>query len=462
MEGETRLTLSGRFEPGAPDWAYLPVEVPEGVREISVAYRYDRPAPTPGTQGNALDLGVFDSTGFRGWSGGARDGFSISTQRATPGYLPGPVQPGTWHILLGPYTVAPEGLQWTVEVTLRSGPPDPAQNGPAYTARPAPPRAAGRGTAWYRGDLHLHTVHSDGERTPAEAAAEASAAGLDFLVSTDHNTASASGEWGAHAGADLLVLDGEEVTTRNGHCLALGLPAGAWIDWRYRAADRTFGGNVAQIHALGALAVAAHPFAPCLGCAWKFGYDGLDAVEVWNGEWTLDDEATVAAWDGRLALAAGGGTWLPAVGGSDAHSRAQPIGRPHTVVYATDLDRDSILRGVRAGRVWIAESAGVGLSFAASGTGRRAGIGERLAVAPDAPIEVSLAVQGGPAAAVRFVTDQGERFVAPLPAGGTGTVRWSTTAQNSRYVRAEVRRPQPTATTRDTMVALTNPIFLGG
>jgi hypothetical protein len=30
-----------------------------------------------------------------------------------------------------------------------------------------------------------------------------------------------------------------------------------------------------------------------------------------------------------------------------------------------------------------------------------------------------------------------------------------------RYVRAEVRRPQPTATTADTMVALTNPIFLG-
>jgi hypothetical protein len=28
-------------------------------------------------------------------------------------------------------------------------------------------------------------------------------------------------------------------------------------------------------------------------------------------------------------------------------------------------------------------------------------------------------------------------------------------------VRAEVRRPQPTETTRDTMVALTNPIFLG-
>src|SRR5262249_3414007 len=155
-----RVTLSGRFEPGAPDWAYVPVEVPEGVREISVAYDYDRPATPPGVPGNALDLGVFDRTGFRGSSGGARDGFSISAQGATAGDLPGPVHPGTWHVLLGPYTVAPGGLQWTVEVTLRFGPP-----GPAYTARPAPPRAAGRGPAWYRGDMHLHTIHSDGERT---------------------------------------------------------------------------------------------------------------------------------------------------------------------------------------------------------------------------------------------------------------------------------------------------------
>jgi hypothetical protein len=42
-----------------------------------------------------------------------------------------------------------------------------------------------------------------------------------------------------------------------------------------------------------------------------------------------------------------------------------------------------------------------------------------------------------------------------LPAAGPGTVSWTTTPQNSRYVRAELRRPD------NTMVALTNPIFLG-
>jgi hypothetical protein len=59
------------------------------------------------------------------------------------------------------------------------------------------------------------------------------------------------------------------------------------------------------------------------------------------------------------------------------------------------------------------------------------------------------------------VTDQGQRTAAPLPTSGTGTVTWHTTPQNSRYVRTELRRPVPTSTTADTMVALTNPIFLG-
>jgi hypothetical protein len=146
-----------------------------------------------------LDLGVFDPAGFRGWSGGARDGFAISRAGATPGYLPGPVNPGTWQVVLGPYTVAPQGLDWEVEVRLRHGPA-----GPAFVPDPAPERAAGRGRAWYRGDLHTHTVHSDGRRTPAELAADARAAGLDFLASTEHNTSSASLGWGAHAGPGLI------------------------------------------------------------------------------------------------------------------------------------------------------------------------------------------------------------------------------------------------------------------
>jgi predicted metal-dependent phosphoesterase TrpH len=456
--GDTEVrTLSGRIAYGAPDWVYIPLEIPAGVNRLTVAYSYDRPAAPAGENGNALDIGIFDESGyelgqargFRGWSGGFRTEFTISASDATPGYLPGPVRKGKWHIIVGPYTVAPPGLNWTVTVTLGFGP-----DGEPFAPRHAPRRAAGRGRAWYRGDMHLHTVHSDGRRTPAEVAAGARAAGLDYIVSTDHNTSSTAGVWGEFAGPDLLIIDGEEITTRNGHYTALGLPAGTWIDWRYRAADGGLARFVQQIHRAGGLAVAAHPLATCVACGWKFGYAGIDAVEVWNGPWTADDEAVVANWDGLLAASARTGKWLPAVGDSDAHSEPQVIGLPHNVVHADDLDRASILAAVKAGRTWIAESSAIDLSFEASGPHGTAGIGGRLPAAESDPVTLTLRVSGAAGGSVRLVTDQGVRVNRALP--DDGVVTWTTTPRNARFVRAEVRRPPA-----DAMVAMTNPIFLG-
>ena len=464
-EGEETLVAHGRFEPGAPDWVYLPVELPDGVVELAVRCSHDRPDGRRGEPGNTLDLGIFDqrgiepgdTAGFRGWSGGSRDAFTISGSGATPGYLPGPLHPGTWHVVLGPYTVASKGMSWTVAVTLRFGQP-----GPPFAASPAPQRASGRGPAWYRGDMHLHTVHSDGRRTPAELVSGARAAELDFVVSTEHNTSSASLIWGRHARPDLLIVDGEEVTTRDGHLLALGLQAERWVDWRYRAVDGVVGRVIGGIHRAGGIAVAAHPFCPFAGCAWGFGYDEVDAIEVWNGPWTPDDERTLLLWEELLAgQHHPGGRWIPAVGNSDAHGEAQAIGLPHNVVLASDLERRAILRGVRAGRLWIAESAAVDLSMAARTDGRTAGIGERLPVAADEPVLVRLEVRGAPGHLVRLYTDHGQVLERRLAEEGSDVVTWTTTPRDSAHVRAEVRRQAPAPATFDTMVALTNPVFLG-
>ncbi|HEV2784595.1 MAG TPA: CehA/McbA family metallohydrolase [Actinophytocola sp.] len=454
--------MTGALPADVPDWYYLPVDVPRGVREIEVGYSYDRPQVPPGARGNVLDIGVFspagfqlgNERGFRGWSGGFRDRFVISAGRATPGYLPGPIEHGRWHLILGPYTVARQGLSYRVEITLRFGPPDAP-----FVPRPAPERAPARdrGRAWYRGDGHVHTVYSDGRRTPAELVAAARAAGLDFVVSTEHNTSSASLQWGEHAGDDLLILNGEEVTTRSGHWPAWNLPVGTWIDWRYRAEDgHGFRRFAEQVHRAGGLVVAAHPFTPCLGCSWGFDYGPADLVEVWNGPWTLDDEATVIAWDGRLRA----GEWIPAVGNSDAHHPEHVVGLPHNVVLADELTPRRLMDAFRAGRNWIAESAQVRLDLGAVEGGRRAGIGERLGAGTGAPVTVEVSVAGVPGTAVRLLDQNGPQWIQPVDATGSATVRWTTQTRYSRWVRAEVRRPVPTATTPDTMVALTNPVFL--
>ncbi|HMT20380.1 MAG TPA: hypothetical protein PKE20_03905 [Promineifilum sp.] len=39
----------------------------------------------------------------------------------------------------------------------------------------------------YSGNMHIHTRYSDGEKWHADVAHDAIAAGLDFIIVTDHN-----------------------------------------------------------------------------------------------------------------------------------------------------------------------------------------------------------------------------------------------------------------------------------
>ncbi|MFP3991813.1 CehA/McbA family metallohydrolase [Streptomyces sp. E11-3] len=466
--GRESRTVRGTLPTGSPDYVYLPVEVPYGVRQIDVSYTYERPRTPPGTQGNALDIGIFDERGtqlggkgFRGWSGGARSEFFLRADDATPGYIPGPIRRGTWNIALGPYTVAPDGLAYEVTITLTYGKPDAAPK-PVYP----PERAKGRGRAWYRGDCHLHSVYSDGRRTTAEIASLARAAGLDFINTSEHNTHAAHAAWAELAGDDLLILLGEEVTTRNGHIVALGTDPGTFVDWRYRARDNRFGHYARKIRSSGGLVVPAHPHATCIGCNWKFGFGDADAVEVWNGPYTPDDEVSLAEWDNTLVSGArsgkAAGSWIPAMGNSDAHRDPDPVGTPQTVVLADDLTREAILAGIRAGRSYVAESSQVTLAFTAAGSrGQHAGIGGRLAVGPDESVTVRLETQGAPGCTVHFVTDQGRLFTTTLDADGSGTAEWRTTAAYAAYVRAEVRHPPVVPGLPGPLAAFTNPVFLG-
>jgi len=474
--------VTGHAVPGGPDWVYVPVEVPAGVARLTVRCGYDRSA-------GVLDLGLFDPgghglgnrDGFRGWSGGARAEATVSGTDATPGYLAGPIRPGTWNVVLGPYLVPPEGLAWRVEVETSAGPPTrsdlaappagpPTRVDPAASAvlpgPGAPPRGPTQGPGtpahgpaqgpvvrdapgWYRGDLHLHTVHSDGQYTPEEVVAGARAAGLDFVASTDHNTSAAHLAW-EPLRPDLLVLAGEEVTTRAGHWSAVGLPPGWWVDWRYRPEDGALPGIAREVRAQGALVTANHPFAPVPGGAWEFGYDEVDALEVWNASLDeLANDEAVAAWDGLLRA----GRAVVAVGGSDAHRPPDPIGSPQTVVWAERLAAADVIAGLRAGRCYLASSARVRASLTAAVAGLEAGLGGRLGGRPDDPLSVRLRVRGVTGSVASLHSQDGPVYEAPVGMGRAVDVDWQAPLGNLSYLRAEVRRPG------GELLALTNPIW---
>jgi len=333
-----RWTFEDRF---ASPWHYLPVEVRPGSREIRVELDYDRTAAT-------LDLGCLGPAGFRGWSGGARRSFVISAAGATPGYLPGELDPGTWHVIIGIYRVRPEGVPYQVTATVANSAaaPDPDLR-PA--APPAPPsRPAGRelpragGRRWLAGDLHAHTVHSDGGATVPELARLAVERGLDFLAVTDHNTISHHVELApAAARYGITLLPGQEVTTDAGHANVLGDVG--WVDFRDTPDDWL-------VHARqrGGIMSVNHPIAGHV--SWLHAMHGRPPlVEVWHWSWLDQHWTTPLAW--WLA-------WDPAaipVGGSDWH-RPGPhasLGSPTTWVECEGTGPDAVLDGLRAGRVAI-------------------------------------------------------------------------------------------------------------
>ena len=330
MSGARRIAHSRIFTPedrAASPYFYLPIDVPVGCAGLTVELDYDRSV-------GVLDLGCFGPNGFRGWSGGARSRYAISPSAATPGYLPGELEPGEWSVVLGLHRVAAPRLRWRVDVTLgaiesgedvaphRDGALPPLPERPPRRNLPAEP-----GWRWLAGDLHAHTVHSDGDRTIEELAGLAAGAGLDFLAVTDHNTVSHHPLLAAAgAGAGVILIPGQELTTHRGHANAFGDIG--WIDFR-EPADAW----VREVAERGGLLSVNHPLAS--DCAWREPLTVRPPLaEIWHWTW-LDRR-----WGGPMAwwLA-----WDPAtvpVGGSDFHrpDQGRPLGQPTTWVLCEDSD----------------------------------------------------------------------------------------------------------------------------
>jgi predicted metal-dependent phosphoesterase TrpH len=343
-------------------------------------------------------------------------------------------------------------MGWQARVSLERGQAATTEVG-SVIAYPRPPVG---GAGWYRGDLHLHTVHSDGQRHPSEMVRDAHAAGLDFIVSTDHNTNSANRVWPACRTGRLLVIPGEEATTRHGHWLAVGLPPRGWVDWRYAPRDGVFPRFAAEVREAGGLVVAAHPAVPVPGSAWEFGFADVDAIEVWNGRWNLDDEVSLRIWQRLLCE----GRRVAAVGGSDSHTERQPVGSPQTVVHANELSIPALVDGLRRGRCYIARSRAVAVEFTASSrdAAEAAGPGQTLRVLPETPVTVTAMITGAAGTNAALITADGCAGRATVAGSARTMVRWELDAASARFARLEIREAK--GRPLGAMVALTNPVWL--
>ncbi|MCB0125038.1 MAG: CehA/McbA family metallohydrolase, partial [Caldilineaceae bacterium] len=399
----------------ANDYYYIPFTLPTAARRLHVRYHYSAAISSDNvTGGNVIDLGLFDprgrefpgGAGFRGWSGSARQAFTIGLDNATPGYLPGPLPAGEYHVILGLYRIWEQGADYEIiiEADLDDEAPaafvDRAQAAVLYPPSSLP----GEATHWLCGDLQSHTDHSDAKGSLAQLIEKARALKLAFLAVTDHNTISHHPHLAALEADDLLLLYGQEVTTYYGHMNVWGTRQ--WCDFRAKtAADLAAIVDFAHTH--GGLCSVNHPKTG--GPAWEYGFDlPIDTVEVWQGPWPYRNAESLALWD-RLLVE---GHVLHAVGGSDYHCPAGEetnllrLGQPTTWVLAKERSHRGILEALYAGRATMsAHPQGPRLLLAATADAHSALMGESLLVAAGEQFDTTVTVWNGAGYELQIVAD---------------------------------------------------------
>ena len=459
------LVLKGDVTPGQnKTYIEVPFRVPENVHRISVDFSY-----TTKDQHTTLDLGIEDPYRFRGASGGNKPHFTISETDATPSYLPGAIPAGQWKLLIAvPNIRATVTARYRAEIHFNNAAEDSS-----FTAAPLE-----TGKRWYRGDLHMHTAHSDGscasqsgKRIPCPLFLSAQAAtdrGLDFIAISDHNTDSqydAMRELQPYFDR-LLFIPAREITTFWGHFNIFGTTR--FIDFR-ETAHRGLDLNsiLRDVRARGAIASINHADAPtgegCMGCGWTppaaVDMSLFTGVEVINGGVIMLSSEDI--WDRDIAK----GHRLTAIGGSDNHNALIPagqpgaIGRPTTVIEASELSVPAILDGIRKGRVFIdlTSSRDKTLDLEASAGSEHARMGGDLTVATGQEVELGVQISGCAGDTVHLLLDGREETALPPIAipNERADLRAQWQGETGRHwLRAEIRD------SRGTLLVLSNPVYI--
>ena len=357
-----------------------PLDVPEGTRSLTLRLRFS-PAQIARIR-NLVTLSLFDQNGFRG--AGHRHApeqvVTVGRRQATPGFIAGPLTAGRWTVELDLHAVLPTlrgGVDFTLEAEASDAPPrgevdeavpdeEPIES--RAPDEPAPVAAAHAGaapTGWLKGDLHLHSNHSDARWSIDDLVQHVRMHRLDFLSLTDHNTTSGRLELRralAASGLAPVVIDGMELTTFWGHANALGVSD--WIDWRTRGpagqggeAMTTMRAAADEVHRRGGLLVVNHPrsagYPWCTGCRWEYGDETIayaDAIEVMNGAWARKQNRDgMALWDRWLSA----GHRIPATAGTDSHGFAKQPDQLGFTYVRTERSAQAILDAVRAGESYL-------------------------------------------------------------------------------------------------------------
>ncbi|GMQ58793.1 hypothetical protein AN1V17_31890 [Vallitalea sediminicola] len=294
----------------------VPFQVPVNTQQIIIQYKVDD------AKHNAIDFGLEDINGYRGWSNLLKNRIIIQEDYATEGYLSGYIECGEWKVILGLFKIK-RNCKVTLNITIKM-----------------------ERSEWYRGDLHTHSIHSDGSFTLSEVMDFVKEEELDFIALTDHNTFSQNDDY--KEDKDLVIIPGVELTTYKGHANFFGCKQ-PFSHFRYEDID-DIKKYIEEGKSNDAIVSLNHPFHKD---KWLWGLENFDFshVEIWNSWFSEGNQKAINWWHSMLCE----GKRIIALGGSDFHKR-QPkkwYGTPTTWVKSTSFNKRGILKGIREGRVCV-------------------------------------------------------------------------------------------------------------
>ncbi len=188
-------------------------------------------------------------------------------------------------------------------------------------------------------DLHIHTNASADGHCPVEKVIEAAKArGLDAVAVTDHDTTTGALQ-ALSIDADIIIIPGIEVSTKDGHVLVLGTT-------KEYAAGKPARETIAEAKADGCLTIVPHPFhyfRHAVGLRNRRALREADALEAYNSRYYVGTANSKAA---RIARRYG----KPITAGSDAHD-CEYVGFGENIIDAEERTAEAILAAIKAGRI---------------------------------------------------------------------------------------------------------------
>jgi hypothetical protein len=314
----------------------VPFTMPANVESFTLSYEYERRPHIPVAvengkftstpEVNVIDLGLIDPTGKQvGVSGSDKREITVSETGSTPGYHPWPLTPGEWKIIVGAYHVATQGVNVAYHLSFTP-----------------------KHLRLLKGDLHTHTLASDGVLTAEELAQRALRHGLDFLAITDHNQMVTADALPHLPG--MTVIPGVEYTLFKAHANFIGCE---------QPYDETFMTNDVEgiiahyksARERGALITINHPFEEICPFTIDLKSVPFDCIEIWNGPMRESNLRAVGLWQSLLAQ----GMKIPISAGSDFHRDSLFLypGGPTICVFAMSASPSDILAAVKLGHAYV-------------------------------------------------------------------------------------------------------------